>query len=71
MKNQIPKYILDALDKRQKYAEEFLKYDLIISNYCLKNNIDTEYVNASAICIGEPDAAKRATIEDIQNQLNK
>jgi hypothetical protein len=42
MKNQIPKYILDALDKRQKYAEEFLKYDLIISNYCLKNNIDTE-----------------------------
>jgi hypothetical protein len=66
-----PKYILNALEQRRKHADEFIKYDSIISKFCDKNGINTEYVNLHAGCIGESDTAKRITLEDIESQLGK
>jgi hypothetical protein len=67
--NNIPKYILNALEQRRKHANEFVKYDSVISNFCEKYSINTQYTNLHAGCIGEPDVAKRMTLEDIESQL--
>lgn len=67
---KVPKYILKALEQRRKHANEFVKYDSIISKFCDKHNINTEYTNLHAGCIGEPDVAERITLEDIESQLN-
>lgn len=70
MNKKVPKYILEALEKRQKYAELFMKYDGIITNYCINNSIESESINGSYLCITEPDTFKESTFKDIQEQLN-
>lgn len=70
MNKKVPKYILDALEKRQKYAELFMKYDSIVTKYCINNSIESESINGSYLCITEPAAFKESTLKDIQEQLN-
>ena len=38
----VPVYIKQALARRARAANMFMKYDLIISKWCSKNDIDTE-----------------------------
>jgi hypothetical protein len=68
--SKIPKYILKALEQRKKYANEFVKYDSIVSNFCQKNNIETEYVNLHVGCVCEPDVAYIYTLEAIEKSMN-
>jgi len=68
---EIPKYILVALDRRRKAALAFQTQDYIVSTYCQKHEIDTEFIYSHAECIVEPDGAYEHTLTDIRKHFNR
>ena len=45
MTKTIPQYIRDAIKRRTESAYKYFTYDRIISEWCEKNNVDTEFIN--------------------------
>ncbi|WP_113675781.1 hypothetical protein [Vallitalea guaymasensis] len=71
MKKTIPKYILQAIDKRRKYGEMAMQQDDIISEFCLKSGIKSDHLFGSFMILTEPHGFQKDTIKEIEEQLNK
>lgn len=65
---KIPHYIRDLLDKRAKAAEMFNKYDLIISQWCMNNNIKLEDYDCfgGVEAIVNPNDSKKRILDAIE-----
>lgn len=66
-----PYYIQDAVRKRARAAASFLKNDLIITEYCEKNNLNVEYIGGRVETIMEYEKAAEITLEEIEAELHK
>lgn len=61
---KIPKYIDEALKKRAKAANEFVKYDIIVSEWCVKHNVQSEDINGAVdSVVNADDSAKQVRID--------
>ena len=67
----IPRKVLDAVEKRRKYAHLFNQYDYIVSEYCTRESINTELIYGHAECLGEPDDACERTLEVLREHFKK
>lgn len=47
-----------------------MKYDSVVTKFCVDNNIESESINGSWLCITEPSVFNKSTLNDIQEQLN-
>lgn len=43
-RHTIPKYILKAIQRRANAARIYFDADLLVSNWCTKNNINSQYI---------------------------
>ena len=70
---KIPKYVLRAISARSRAAEQFLKYEGIISNWCDKKGImhDVEYILSHIVTLAEPWVAEIETPKQIIAALEK
>lgn len=65
---KIPSYIRDSIDKRTKAAEIFNKHDLIISQWCMSNNIKLEDYDCfgGVEAIVNPNDSKKRILDAIE-----
>lgn len=70
MANTIPQYIRDAVRRRTESAYRYFTYDRIISEWCEKNQVDTEFINGNS----NPSSIKSieiciAVMEEFKNSI--
>lgn len=63
---KVPKYIEAAIISRRKAAENFIKFDSIVTKFCEKHGIECEYNQLSCMAICEPDNSVKYTIRAIE-----
>ena len=69
MTKTIPQYIRDAIKRRTESAYKYFTYDRIISEWCEKNNVDTEFINGHVETISNFNS--NFFIQDIEEFLKK
>ncbi len=62
---KIPKNIEKLIKERTRYAELFNSADLKISDWCIKNNIDTKMINGNKLLLANPIFAENIILKDI------
>jgi len=62
---KVPKYIDDALKRRERAAYTLIHNDLIISEFIKRNNINCEYTDLHCATLGEPAVVTTETINAI------
>lgn len=62
---KVPKYVIQALDRRKKAANAFVSADAIISEFIDKNGIDCEYTHLHCESLCNAHLANNETIEAI------
>lgn len=62
---EIPKSIEKALMRRAKAAYQFMEYDLIITRFIERNDIDCEFVNMRVESLIDPEKVNRITRQNI------
>ena len=61
----IPRSIEKLIKERTRYAELFNNTDLKISDWCIKNNINTEMINGNKLLLDNPILAEKIILKDI------
>lgn len=61
-----PKYIKEAIMRRANAAQSFIINDIVITKWCDKNEVDTEYIAGYIDCIMNPYESARFILEDIK-----
>ena len=62
---KIPKNIEKLIKERTRYVELFNITDLKISDWCVKNNIDTKMINDNKLLLDNPILAEKIILKDI------
>lgn len=62
-----PSYIKLAIQRRRKAARQFLINDTIITAWCEKNGVKTEYIGGNIECIADPELSAEQILKDIEN----
>ncbi len=69
MANIIPQYIRDAVRRRTESAYRYFTYDRIISEWCERNHVDTEFINGHVETISNFNS--EFFIQDLEECLKK
>ena len=64
---KIPKYIEEALKMRIKAANDFNKYDYIVSHWCIEHNVTSEDICGAIDSIVNPEDSAEQVRNDILN----
>ena len=67
---KIPKNIEKLIKERTRYAELFNITDLKISDWCVKNNINTKMINGNKLLLDNPIFAENIILRDIGEMKN-
>ena len=65
VKMKIPKNIEKLIKERTRYAELFNISDLKISDWCIKNKVDTKMINGNKLLLDNPIFAENIILRDI------
>lgn len=64
---KIPKYIEEALKMRIKAANNFNRYDYIVSHWCIEHNVTSEEICGAIESIVHPEDSAEQVRKDILN----
>lgn len=64
---KIPKYIEEALKMRIKAANNFNRYDYIVSHWCINHNVTSEDICGAIDSIVNPEQSAEQVRNDILN----
>lgn len=75
---KVPKYVLRALERRERYAEKLQKAAVEVNRYCSKIGLDPCNDRYDEACLGshvmiylEPEVAKENTLAEIERILQE
>lgn len=64
---KIPKYIEEALKMRIKAANNFNRYDIIVSQWCIEHNVTSDDICGAIDSIVNPEQSAEQVRKDILN----
>jgi hypothetical protein len=77
-KKDVPKYVLRALDRRERYGKKLLKATVEVNKYCEKIGLDWNHDRYDDAALGshvmiftEPEVAKLNTLAEIERVLEE